>query len=155
MSSMTFRALEAAEYASWFSANSASLPQRSPFHHPAWLDAVSQGTGFEVRFIGVVDGSEIVGAVPGFLTQRGPLRLFGSPLRGTMTSYLGSAVARPELLRRRGQRGDDRLRRFRTAPMVDAVRTVHDPRRRPRKGTAARRMARTAPRELPARPRPR
>ena len=65
------------------------MPQRSPFHHPAWLDAVSQGTGFEVRFIAVVDGSEIVGAVPGFLTQRGPLRLFGSPFRGTMTSYLG------------------------------------------------------------------
>ena len=85
----TMRSLEPAEYAAWFAANCASLPQRSPFHHPAWLDAVSTGTDFDVRFIGVTDGGEVIAVVPGFLARRGPLRLFGSPLRGTMTSYLG------------------------------------------------------------------
>jgi Acetyltransferase (GNAT) domain len=81
--------MEPAEYTSWFRANRASLPGRSPFHHPAWLEAISRGTGFDVRVIGIVDGTEVTGAVPGFFTQRGPFRLFGSPLRGTMTSYLG------------------------------------------------------------------
>jgi hypothetical protein len=92
---MLLRALEPTEYACWFGANYASLLRRSPFHHPAWLDAVSEGTGFGVRYVGVVEGRELVAAVPGFLTQRGPLRLFGSPLRGTMTSYLGPVSLDP------------------------------------------------------------
>jgi hypothetical protein len=83
------RVLEPDEYASWFHANLGSLDGRSPFHDPAWLDAVSRGTGFKVRVVGAVAGGDVIAAVPGFLTRRGPFRLFGSPLRGTMTSYLG------------------------------------------------------------------
>jgi CelD/BcsL family acetyltransferase involved in cellulose biosynthesis len=89
MTSTTLRVLEPDEYTSWFGANRGALLHRSPFHQPEWLDAVSHGTKFRVRCIGVMHGRDLVAAVPGFLTRRGPLRLFGSPLRGTMTSYLG------------------------------------------------------------------
>jgi hypothetical protein len=37
----------------------------------------------------------MVAALPGFLTRRGPFRLYGSPLRGTMTSYLGPVSLKP------------------------------------------------------------
>lgn len=82
-------ALSAEDYATWFAQHRQVLPQRSPFHDPAWLAAAGKGARCETVFIGVYEGRELVAAVPGFLTRRGPLRLFGSPLRGTMTSYLG------------------------------------------------------------------
>jgi hypothetical protein len=56
---------------------------------------VSEGTGFGTRVVGLLDGDELVAAVPGCLTRRGPFRLFGSPLRGTMTSYLGPVTLDP------------------------------------------------------------
>jgi hypothetical protein len=79
-------------YREWFDRHVFELDYRSPFHNPAWLETASRGIDFQLRFIGVFEGRDLVAAVPGFLTRRGPFRLFGSPLRGLMTSYLGPVV---------------------------------------------------------------
>ena len=76
-------------YAAWFEQQRGLLQHCSPFHHPAWLAAVGKTLPFEVVFVGGYYGHELVAALPGVLTRRGPFRLFGSPLRGTMTSELG------------------------------------------------------------------
>jgi hypothetical protein len=89
MGSRAFKVISQEEYQSWFEHHFHLLQHRSPYHHPAWLEAVGKGVHFEVCFIGIYEGDDLVGAVPGFLTRRGPFRLFGSPLRGTMTSSLG------------------------------------------------------------------
>ena len=76
-------------YQAWFEENYSSLNNRSPFHHPSWFKCVSKGINFGIYVIGVFSGNELVATLPGFLTRRGPLKLFGSPLPGAMTSYLG------------------------------------------------------------------
>ena len=93
MPAQTLREISGAEYRRWFDSDGPAPDHRSPFHHPAWLEAASVGIDFQLRFIGIVQSGELVAAVPGFLTRRGPFRLFGSPLRGTMTSYLGPVGA--------------------------------------------------------------
>jgi len=80
------------EYRRWYSGHRAMLDHRSPFHEPAWMAAASEGLGFTDVYIGVFDNDGMIGAVPGFMARRGPVRVFGSPLRGTMTSYLGPVV---------------------------------------------------------------
>jgi len=89
MESLKLAVLTKDQYGRWFEGCFKRLRRRSPFHQPAWLDAAGSGVNFDLRFIGIYDGKDLVGALPGFLTRRGPFRLFGSPLRGAMTSYLG------------------------------------------------------------------
>jgi hypothetical protein len=92
--------MSSGEYRRWFEDEARGLADRSPFHHPEWLEAATGGIGFGLRFIGIVQGQDLVAAVPGFLTRRGPFKLFGSPLRGTMTAYLGPVGALEEIGRR-------------------------------------------------------
>jgi len=73
----------------WFEQNHHQLQYSSPFHHPAWLRSSGKGVGFKNVYVGIQKDGDMVGMMPGYLTRRGPVRLFGSPLRGTMTSYLG------------------------------------------------------------------
>lgn len=82
-------AISAGRYAEWYGGLAVDTTSRSPFHHPAWLSVAGQGSGCTTVYIGIYSGAELVAVLPAFLTRRGPLRLFGSPLRGTMTSYLG------------------------------------------------------------------
>ncbi|MFB3906509.1 MAG: GNAT family N-acetyltransferase [Acidobacteriota bacterium] len=89
MKALELAVLDQNQYQRWFERHFDELNHRSPFHHPAWLNAAGRGVDFDVRFIGLFAGKDLIGAVPGFLTRRGPFRLFGSPLRGAMTSYLG------------------------------------------------------------------
>jgi CelD/BcsL family acetyltransferase involved in cellulose biosynthesis len=77
------------QYREWFALHRHELAERAPFYHPAWLQAVAAALGFELALVGIQAAGELAAIVPGFLTRRGPFRLFGSPLRGTMTSYLG------------------------------------------------------------------
>lgn len=81
--------LPLASYAAWYHQRAGRWPGQSPYHHPSWLEAVAAGSSHQIAIIGFRDGPHLVGAMPGFLTHRGPLRLYGSPLRGTMTAYLG------------------------------------------------------------------
>lgn len=63
------------------------------YHHPLWLRTVEEGLGMRVALLGIGQGSRLVGVLPGFVVRKGPLRLFGSPLRGSMTSHLGWVLA--------------------------------------------------------------
>lgn len=87
-----------AEYGDWFACNNGELHHRSPYHEPSWLIATARSVKFTPVVIGVYDGRELTAAVPGHLTRRGPFRLFGSPLRGTMTSYLGPIALDDQLV---------------------------------------------------------
>lgn len=98
MSSLRTVTLSLDEYERWFDGNVDDLHHRSPYHDPAWIRATGPSVGFDVAIIGVHDGPTLVGAAPGFLARRGPFCLYGSPLRGTMTSYLGPVVSDPALL---------------------------------------------------------
>lgn len=89
MASSCLKVISSATYNTWFEQHLPLLQHRSPFHHPAWLAAVERGLPFKLVFIGEYAGRDLVTVLPGFLTRRGPFRLFGSPLRGTMTSCLG------------------------------------------------------------------
>jgi len=89
MTELLLREIDGARYAAWFEANRPALLGRGPFHDPAWLENAARGIGFDLGFIGGFEGEDLTAVVPGFLARRGPFRLFGSPLRGTMTSYLG------------------------------------------------------------------
>jgi Acetyltransferase (GNAT) domain len=111
------RSIGRADYVSWFHANRELLQHRSPFHDPAWLEAVSRGIRFDLGFVGFFDRGELEAVVPGFLTKRGPFRLFGSPLRGTMTSYLGPVTLAP--------RTDDGMREMAAACASFARRRWH------------------------------
>ncbi|RPI82206.1 MAG: hypothetical protein EHM41_18925, partial [Chloroflexi bacterium] len=77
------------EYQEWYEMNCNSLYHNSPYHQPSWLDAVSRGINFEPVFIGINQDSKLLTVIPAFFTKRGPFNLFGSPLRGTLTSTLG------------------------------------------------------------------
>ena len=83
------------KYCEWFEANWPKLKYRSPFHHPAWLETVARGINFKTGYMGFYEGRELVAVMPGFRTRRGPFRLYGSPLRGTMTSHLGPVGLKP------------------------------------------------------------
>jgi Acetyltransferase (GNAT) domain len=95
MSSPRLQVISRDEYKTWFEQHFCMLHRRSPFHQPAWLDAVGKGMQAEVVFVGLYEESSLVGALPGFRTRRGPFQLFGSPLRGTNTSYLGPIMLTP------------------------------------------------------------
>ena len=73
MNSFALKAITQADYRTWFDRNFHELQHRSPFHQIAWLDSVAQGVRFDLRFIGVFEGRDLVAVVPGFLARRGPL----------------------------------------------------------------------------------
>jgi Acetyltransferase (GNAT) domain len=83
------------EYKIWFEQNYDVMSRRFPYHHPAWLRTVKKGMQVDVAFIAIVERGTLIGVLPGFLRSLGPMRFFGSPLRGTHTSYLGPAMLRP------------------------------------------------------------
>lgn len=87
-----FQLLADDEYRDWHEGSASPRPPHSPFHHPAWLTAVSQGLDRQLVTVSVHSGDRLLAMIPGFMERRGPVRLFGSPLRGTMTSYLGPAM---------------------------------------------------------------
>lgn len=89
MDNIILKEISFEDYQAWFEPNYESLNNRSPFHHPAWLTCVSQGVNFQTYILGIYTGSELVAALPGFRTNRGPFKLFGSPLPGAMSSYIG------------------------------------------------------------------
>ncbi len=76
-------------YAAWYLGHQGELRHSSPFHHPSWLAAVSRGVRAEQFHVRISKGGEVVGMVPGFVSGVGPAKVWGSPLKGMMTSYLG------------------------------------------------------------------
>ena len=89
MNNLRFNEISIEKYQDWFENNYQFLNNRSPFHHPAWFNCVSKGVDFKIFIVVIHEGDELVAALPGFHTSRGFIKLFGSPLPGSMTSYLG------------------------------------------------------------------
>ncbi len=89
MTTLITKAISGETYAAWYDETHVDLPLRAPFHHPAWLEATARGTGMKPVYAGLFRRNEMIGAVPGHLFRRGPVQIYGSPMRGTMTSYLG------------------------------------------------------------------
>jgi CelD/BcsL family acetyltransferase involved in cellulose biosynthesis len=95
MNSWRLTKISPVEYEEWFDDHYQILQNRSPFHHPAWLETVAHALNFRTGYIARYEEKELVAVIPGFLHRLGPIRLFGSPLRGTMTSYLGPVSLEP------------------------------------------------------------
>jgi hypothetical protein len=87
--SIQFHTISTQQYEAFYRRHYEELRHRSPFHHPAWLNASAAGVGFKQVFIGLFAEGELTAVIPGYVTRKGPFRLFGSPMRGVMTSYLG------------------------------------------------------------------
>ncbi|MCZ6665810.1 MAG: GNAT family N-acetyltransferase, partial [Gammaproteobacteria bacterium] len=64
------------------------------YHLGAWLDFIECTQPVTRRVYGIYAEGVLVGYLPGFVIQKGPIRIFGSPLPGWTTPYLGPAVNR-------------------------------------------------------------
>jgi D-aspartate ligase len=85
---LELREATAAEQQGW-DAVIRRFPSPRVEHTRAWLESlVATGCGRALYLVWTVDG-EIVGCMPGLLTQKGPFTLFGSPLPGWQTGGMG------------------------------------------------------------------
>ena len=85
---LEIRAASAAELSGW-NALVRRFPRCRVEHTRAWLESLAAaGLGRPLYLVWTVDG-EIVGCLPGLLTQVGPFKLFGSPLPGWQTGGMG------------------------------------------------------------------
>ena len=64
------------------------------YHDPRWLRAVDEGLGMRTTVLGLQASGDLVGALPGFMVRKLGVRVFGAPLRGSMTPYLGWVLTR-------------------------------------------------------------
>lgn len=72
-------------------------------HKLAWMQSLQSAVKGQPLFLIYERANKIVGCIPGFLTNIGPLRLFGSPLQGWQTVSMGpvfdsKAVSTDELV---------------------------------------------------------
>ena len=58
-------------------------------HKRAWIHSLKASIKGQPLFLVYEKGGEVVGCLPGFLTNIGPLRMFGSPLQGWQTVGMG------------------------------------------------------------------
>lgn len=58
-------------------------------HKRAWMNSLQASVKGQPLYLIFEKGNQIVGCLPGFLTNIGPLRLFGSPLQGWQTVSMG------------------------------------------------------------------
>jgi len=65
------------------------------YHTPEWLDFLDEFALGECEILGIYRDETLVGMLPGRKTKLGPLRLFGSPMPGWCTSYLGPVWREP------------------------------------------------------------
>jgi predicted N-acyltransferase len=66
-----------------------SMPQRTVFHHRAWLEGLRSAYGFELQFAAARHDGHCIGVWPCVVTRKGPFRVLGSPLPGSSTAYMG------------------------------------------------------------------
>ncbi len=64
------------------------------YHTAAWLEFIAQTQPVERRVYRILEDDSLVGYLPGFALKKGPVRIFGSPLPGWTTAYLGPVVSR-------------------------------------------------------------
>ncbi len=66
-------------------------PDWSVYQTEAWLDFIQQTQSVSLQKLGIYDGDEIKGIWAGADIRKGPFRLFGSPMKGWTTAYMGPA----------------------------------------------------------------
>lgn len=66
-----------------------AYPNRELFHRRAWLDYLAESRGVEVRYWTIRRGAEKIGYFCGGVVRKGPFKIFGSPLKGWGTNFLG------------------------------------------------------------------
>lgn len=59
------------------------------FHRRAWLDYLAESRNADVRQWAVRDGGRLLGYLAGGIVRKGPFRIFGSPLKGWGTNFMG------------------------------------------------------------------
>jgi hypothetical protein len=64
------------------------------FHQSAWLNFLKETQGGEILRFRIRDNGREEGYFAGLLVRKGPLTIFGSPLRGWTTDYMGPIVNR-------------------------------------------------------------
>jgi hypothetical protein len=101
MDNWRFEKMSPEKYREWFNVNRLLLQHRSPFHDPHWLETVERAANVESGYVGVYEGRDLTAVIPGFLAWRGPFLLYGSPLNGMMTSYVGPVSPGPLWLEQR------------------------------------------------------
>ena len=63
----------------------------SIYQTEAWLGLIEETENVRLLRLGIYRGEELTGLWPGAEARIGPLKLFGSPMRGWMTAYMGPA----------------------------------------------------------------
>lgn len=64
-------------------------PGWTVYHSPAWLEFLAEMGSGQTLMLGFYESGRIVGFLPGKLFDIGPLNLFGSPMPGWTTDYMG------------------------------------------------------------------
>jgi len=67
----------------------APYESRELFHRKVWLDYLAASRGAEIRMWSIQDGCETLGYLCGGIVRKGPFRIFGSPLKGWGTNFMG------------------------------------------------------------------
>ena len=67
---------------------------RELFHSQAWLDYLAASRGVEIQRWAIHEDGRPIGYFCGGLLQKGPFRIFGSPLKGWGTNFLGPVINR-------------------------------------------------------------
>lgn len=66
-------------------------PNWSIYQTSSWLKFIEKSQGAKPLNLGIFDREEIKGLWPGLQIRKGPFRLFGSPMSGWTTAYMGPA----------------------------------------------------------------
>ena len=85
---LTLEPLQPEQIANW-DALIADFPARQVFHRQAWFNCLVESQQAEWKYWAVLEGGRTVGFFSGGVIQRGPFRVFGSPLRTWHTSNMG------------------------------------------------------------------
>ncbi len=67
----------------------------TPFHRPEWLLGVADGLAYACTFVRVTDQDEAACLIPWLHGRRGPFTIWGSPVPGSMTPYIGPVPLHP------------------------------------------------------------
>jgi len=74
----------------------AEYPTAHFYHSGAWLDFIEQTQPVQRVIYEIRHDRHLAGYLPGFTLRRGPIRVFGSPLPGWTTPYLGPVLDRAD-----------------------------------------------------------
>lgn len=87
--------LEAVDFRTYERVLASSAASGTPFHRAEWLIGTAQGLGYECTIFRVADQEGEVALIPWLNGRRGPFSVWGSPIPGSLTPYIGPLPLRP------------------------------------------------------------